>query len=654
MRGKITSVNDKFCETTQYTRDEVIGRNHRIVNSGYHPREFWQAMWTTIKAGRIWKGEIRNTTKNGAFYWVECTIIPVRDETGTINGFVSVRTDITERRRSAEMLELAAREAEARNQELARAHAEALAATKAKSVFLASISHEMRTPLNAIVAMTDLLAESQLQSHQEDYVRRLGRASGSLLQLVNDVLDLTKIEADQLVIESVPFDLYALLDDVSEMLALRVQEKQLGFVSFIEPSVPHMVVGDQTRLRQVLLNLAGNAVKFTRHGEVTIRVEPVLDSSGAQRMRFAVSDTGIGIPADKLTRVFESFTQVDASTTRKYGGTGLGLSISRRLVELMGGTLGVVSAPACGSTFSFDLALPASHQAAPLLPPIVESMRGRRVLVVDQHETNRLAAQTLLAQAGVVPVGATDAAGALAALASALRAGDLPVLALIEEALPFMSGVALAGAIRARAEFAALPIVMYSGDPKLAFDPALRELGISDCFTRPFTRRRVLSAMARAVGNARTLVNEPADAPPAPPVDLQPAAVRVLVVEDAEDNREVIAMFLRGGRYQLDLAENGAVGVERFLEGQYDVVLMDMQMPIMDGYQATAAIRHWEREQGRTPVPIVAITANAFPEDVERALNAGCTLHLAKPIRKSELLRVLAEHVQSPSSDQAA
>jgi len=649
VRGKITSVNDKFCEVTQYTRDEVIGRNYRLVNSGYHPREFWQQLWTTIKAGRIWKGEIRNARKNGSFYWVDCTIIPARDTTGTIVGFVTVRTDITERRRAAEMLAEAAREAEARNEELAQAHAEALAATRAKSAFLASISHEMRTPLNAIIAMADLLSESHLQAHQEDHVRRLERASGSLLQLVNDVLDLTKLEADHFVIEAVPFDLYALLDDVSELLALRVQEKNLGFLSLIHPDVPQMVVGDQTRLRQVLLNLAGNAVKFTRHGEVTIRVAPIGSESGAPRIRFAVSDTGIGIPADKLTRVFESFTQVDASTTRKYGGTGLGLSISKRLVELMGGTLGVVSAPACGSTFSFDLALAASHQPAQAVPQAIADLRGRRVLIVDHQETSRLAAGALLTQAGISTIDAGDAASALAMLT---RAGERPAVVLIEKELPGMDGVALTCAIKARAENASLPIVIYSADPRIAFDPALRELGISDCFARPITRRRLFTALARALGEGAQPVPAEPDARQTPPVDLQPSTLRVLVVEDAEDNREVIAMFLRGGRYHIDLAENGAVGVERFLEGQYDLVLMDMQMPVMDGYQATMAIRHWEREHDRAPVPIVAITANAFPEDVERTLAAGCTVHMAKPIRKAQLLKVLTEQTAS-SSEQA-
>lgn len=660
LAGTITSWNAAAERLFAYTAVEIIGQSDERLLSPEGVAERLSTTERLVRGEHVRAYETCQLTKNRTVVAVSIGPFAVRDDAGVVVGIGEIVRDITEQkqaeatlRSSALLLQQATLDVERRNEALARANAEALAAARAKSAFLASVSHEIRTPMNAIIGMADLLAESTLQPHQEDYVRRLGRASASLLDLVNDVLDLSKIEADQIVIESAPFDLHALLDDVGELLAIRVLEKRLEFVVFVHPDVPQFVRGDQTRLRQVLVNLAGNAVKFTKRGEVAVRVEPVVDAQGCSRLAFSVADTGIGIPADKLAGIFESFTQVDVSTTRKYGGTGLGLSISKRFVELMSGRLEVTSAPGCGSTFRFALALEPVDTPASARLVAADSFRGRPILVVDDHESGRLAVDAFLAREGCHVVMASDAESATAAFDEAQSQGEPVAVALIDQDLRGTSGIALANALRARPHGAALPIVFYVAEARRSTDDALRHLGIADQITKPITRRRLMMALSRALNGDESVERHAIinSLPAVTPIGLTP--LRILVVEDSEENREVIAIFLKDGRYQVDVAENGAVGVERFLEDRYDVVLMDMQMPIMDGYQATIAIRQWERERGQPETPIIALTANAFPEDVDLALGAGCTAHMAKPVRKATLIKAISD-LTTPESNQAA
>ncbi|MDH5668514.1 MAG: response regulator, partial [Nitrospira sp.] len=565
--------------------------------------------------------------------------------------FTGIVRDITERKEAEFQLQQAAEIMESRAVEITQAHERALAATQAKSDFLTSMSHEIRTPMNAIVGMADLLQETLLSTEQREYVGRLGRAATSLLDLINDILDLSKIEAGHLDLEAVPFDLHELIDKTAELMAVRAHAKQLELIAFVHPNVPTFVTGDPTRLRQIFINLVGNAIKFTEKGEVVIRVEP--DPADPAVLQCAVSDTGIGIPEAKLATVFDSFTQVDSSTTRKYGGTGLGLSISKRLVELMQGHIQVDSLPGLGSTFSFSARCPAAPPPNPAPPPTpLPDLRGRRILIVDDTDTNRLVVQTHLAPLGAVLIEAADGLEALQQLDDAQRLGTPIDLVILDYHMPKLDGMDLAQAIRKQPAYATLPLLMQASDLRKESVERAHELGITSYAYKPISRRRLLESLAVALS--------PTTAPPVePPSTPSPTATapllpyRILLVEDLEDNRDLVTLFLKDTPCRLAMAENGLVALERCQRETYDLVLMDMQMPVMDGLQATAAIRRWEHEQQRPPMAIVALTANAFKEELDKCLTAGCIAHLTKPIKKKTLLAAITQYA-TPPSDLAA
>jgi PAS domain S-box-containing protein len=653
VNGIVTSWNHGAERLLGFTAAEILGQPGQSIFPTDRAGEQAALFDKLLQGHQVRLFETQCLHKDGISIFVSINVFPIKGAEGIVTGFGTVARDITERIRARTVIAQSAQDLEQRNVELAEARDRALAATHAKSAFLASMSHEIRTPMNAILGMADLLRETALSPDQQEYVGRFSRAAGRLLELINDVLDISKIEAGQVHMESVPFNLSELVDQVGELMAVRAFAKRLEFVSFLHPDVPTYVVGDPTRMRQVLINLAGNAVKFTEVGEVAVRVEPVATVEPG-RLRFSVSDTGIGIPEDKVATIFDSFTQVDSSTTRKYGGTGLGLSISRRLVEMMGGDIAVVSTTGQGSTFSFDLALGvAAAPVADFVTPSVD-LRGRRVLVVDDHETNRLIVRAHLSRLGAEVLDAANGSAALQALDEAAHR-DTPLdLVILDFHMPGMNGVELAQAIRARADGAILPLLLYASELSGASADDLSKLDLAGHLYKPISRDRLLASVNAALApsaQALTPRTRPSSASPKESSGREP--LRLLLVEDVEDNRDVITLFLKGTPYQVDMAENGALGLEKFRACTYDLVLMDIQMPVMDGYQATAAIRRWEREQGRPPTPIVALTANAFREDVEKAIAAGCDTHVAKPVRKPVLLEAIRANVRE-RPDQAA
>jgi PAS domain S-box-containing protein len=655
-RGLIEAFNPAAERLFGYATAEILGQNVKLLMpEPYHSaHDGYMANYKRTGQAKIiglLGREVVGRRKDGSVFPIELGVSETTLDSRRL--FTGILRDITERKTSEEKLKDAAQILASKNLILAEANRSVLAATRAKSEFLASMSHEIRTPMNAIIGMADLLQETTLTSEQQEYVRRFSRAATSLTDLINDILDLTKIETGHLELESVPFNLADLVDKTSELMAIRANAKALELVAFVHPDVPLYVMGDPTRLRQVLLNLLGNAIKFTECGEVIMRIDQIGDEADLHALRFSVSDTGIGIPPDKIQTIFESFTQVDSSTTRKYGGTGLGLSISRRIVELMGSHMEVTSTEGRGSTFSFVVHMAAVPGLTAPPEPSLLALQGCRMLVVDDNDTNRMIIREFLVRAGVILSEAQDGPTALAALDQAQNRGEPFQLAILDFHMPGMNGLELAQAIRAQPTLTALPLVIHASDMRGNHASRARELGIASYLHKPISRTRLLTSLAEALSPAAENVAPLAPVPKAQPAPASLRPLHILLAEDLEDNRDVVALFLKGAPYKLDMAENGAIAVEKFCTGTYDLVLMDIQMPIMDGYQATEAIRQWEREQQRVPTPIVAFTANAFKEDLEMSLAVGCMAHLTKPLRKQDLLKAILDHTWSPSGQAA-
>ncbi len=524
-----------------------------------------------------------------------------------------------------------------------RAHHERLAADRAKSEFLATMSHEMRTPLNAVIGMTDLLAETSLTAQQAEYVTQVSRSGEALLSVVDDVLDMSKIEADQLHIEAVPYDLGDILEHTLQIVALRAHQKSLELVSTVEDDVPVNLLGDPRLVQRVLLNLVGNAIKFTETGTVHVKASRGAGPhTGAGVVRIDVSDTGVGIPQNRLESIFDSFTQADTSITRRYGGTGLGLTISRRLVTMMGGEMFVSSEVGSGSVFSFTLPIVVSDAGrATFIPPGPEELVGRRVLVVDDTLENRTILTRILQAWGAQTV--TEAAGGVQAiqiLREAAQGGQPYDLMLLDGRMPEMDGVEVAESVNSAEGLSATVVMMLTSDDGAELRARAKPL-VADFLVKPVRRED----LARAIRAGLSEVDRRGGYEE-PETDPRPGSVRVLVAEDVLTNWVVVESYLQGAGLFAIRAENGREALEAVMEDDYDLVLMDIGMPEMDGYAATRAIRKWEIEQGRRRMPIVALTAHSLREDLERAIEAGCDSYLTKPVRKQVLLEEIAKYVR--------
>jgi len=643
--GYIEFINPKFSELTGYSAEEAIGRNPRVLKSGNTPKSTYKDLWETITSGNIWKGEFHNKSKDGSLFWEHATISPLRDAAGDITHFIAVKENITEKKIIMEQLVYAKEQAEA--------------ATQAKGDFLATMSHEIRTPMNGVIGMTGLLLDTELDEKQRYYAETVSRSGDHLLTLINDILDFSKIESGKMDLELLNFDLWQTLEETTLMFAQRADEAGLKLACRMEPGVPQYLKGDPGRVRQILTNLVGNALKFTGHdGSVSLNASLAEEQDDCPTVRFEINDTGIGIQQSRLTAIFEPFTQASGSTARKYGGTGLGLAICKQLAELMGGEIGVTSEEGRGSTFWFttrferctgseveQLVQRSNMQAAVASS---SANRNARILLAEDNIINQKVAQGILNQLGFK----CDVVANGEEAVQALEMIDYD-LVLMDCQMPDMNGFEAAAMIRSPDSEVCnhdVPIIAMTANAMKGDREKCLASGMNDYLSKPVKNSELAEMLDKWLAGVQPREEPTDDEITHYLLSKQQAAVvssavsrnaRILLAEDNVINQKVAQGILNQLGFKCDIVANGEEAVQALETTGYDLLLMDCQMPEMDGFEATVMIRSQDSKVNNHELPIIAMTANAMKGDREKCLAAGMNDYLAKPVKNSELAEML-------------
>ena len=671
--GVILRVNRAFTAITGFSAEEVIGKNPRMLGSGRHDAAFYAAMWESIRLAGYWEGEVWNRHKHNKIYPARLVITAVKDSNQTVMNYVASLSDNTERKQAQEEIMALNAELEQRvkerttqlensNTELIRARDAATAASRAKSSFLANMSHEIRTPINGVLGMAQIGARDSKEPRSREIFNRLRDSGSHLLSVINDILDFSKIEAGRLELEQTGFDLDDVMARVAGLIGKAAEEKGLELLFAPMHDVPTALVGDPLRLTQVLANLGTNAIKFTHAGEVTIGVRALQQQGDEVLLHFWVKDSGIGMDEAQQARLFQSFSQADASTTRRYGGTGLGLAISRALVQMMRGSIRVESSPGAGSTFHFEARFGLNSEPAASHKPSPEELLGARALVVDDNAAAREILAGMATHLGMRVDSARGCEQALGMIDDAHRLGQGYDVVLMDWKMPGIDGVGCLRSMRER---------QAARDPRAPEVPAMimvtafsreqalreaREHGVPvhSVLTKPVTPSRLLETVGHAL---QRRPEAPASAPRSRRDELDASArerlagSRILLVEDNEMNQQLMQALL--GRWGIDVAisGNGREALDLLArDADFDAVLMDCQMPLMDGYQATQELR---RRPAQAQLPVIALTANAMREDRDKALRSGMNDHIAKPVDMPRMLDTLARWIHPAARRQA-